>query len=58
MSVSGGISAYNAGAKNVQTYERMDIGTTGDDYANDVVARAQWFNSKGYWRKTAVKPLH
>uniref|UniRef100_A0A8C2J4N3 Lysozyme g n=1 Tax=Cyprinus carpio TaxID=7962 RepID=A0A8C2J4N3_CYPCA len=44
----GGISAYNAGVKNVQTYERMDIGTTGDDYANDVVARAQWFNSKGY----------
>ncbi|KAJ8267266.1 hypothetical protein GJAV_G00140520 [Gymnothorax javanicus] len=39
----GGISAYNAGAKNVQTYERMDVGTTGDDYANDVVARSQWF---------------
>ncbi|KAF4105220.1 lysozyme g-like isoform X2 [Onychostoma macrolepis] len=44
----GGISAYNAGLKNVQTYERMDIGTTGDDYANDVIARAQWFKSKGY----------
>ncbi|XP_077091875.1 lysozyme g-like [Siphateles boraxobius] len=44
----GGISAYNAGVKNVCTYERMDVGTTGDDYANDVVARAQWFNSKGY----------
>ncbi|XP_073676210.1 lysozyme g-like [Garra rufa] len=44
----GGISAYNAGVKNVQTYERMDIGTTGDDYANDVVARAQWFKTKGY----------
>ncbi|XP_016131912.1 lysozyme g-like [Sinocyclocheilus grahami] len=44
----GGISAYNAGVKNVQTYERMDIGTTGDDYANDVVARAQWFKSKGF----------
>ncbi|XP_016411189.1 lysozyme g-like [Sinocyclocheilus rhinocerous] len=44
----GAISAYNAGVKNVQTYERMDIGTTGDDYANDVVARAQWFKSKCY----------
>ncbi|XP_067313996.1 lysozyme g-like [Pseudorasbora parva] len=44
----GGISAYNAGVKNVRTYEHMDVGTTGDDYANDVVARAQWYNSKGY----------
>ncbi|KAI1884975.1 hypothetical protein AGOR_G00215430 [Albula goreensis] len=44
----GGISAYNAGPGNVQTYDRMDIGTTGNDYANDVVARAQWFKMKGY----------
>ncbi|KAG7465027.1 lysozyme g-like 1 [Megalops cyprinoides] len=44
----GGISAYNAGDKNVRTYERMDIGTTGDDYANDVVARAQWFKRNGF----------
>ncbi|XP_072519565.1 lysozyme g-like isoform X2 [Salminus brasiliensis] len=44
----GGISAYNAGVGNVRTYERMDIGTTGDDYANDVVARAQWFKRNGY----------
>ncbi|XP_051505002.1 lysozyme g-like [Myxocyprinus asiaticus] len=44
----GGISAYNAGVGNVQSYERMDVGTTGGDYANDVVARAQWFKSKGY----------
>ncbi|XP_026796409.3 lysozyme g [Pangasianodon hypophthalmus] len=44
----GGISAYNAGPGNVRTYERMDIGTTGDDYANDVVARAQWFKRNGY----------
>ncbi|XP_051513564.1 lysozyme g-like [Myxocyprinus asiaticus] len=44
----GGISAYNAGLGNVRTYERMDVGTTGGDYANDVVARAQWFKSKGY----------
>ncbi|XP_072519089.1 lysozyme g-like [Salminus brasiliensis] len=44
----GGISAYNAGVGNVRTYERMDIGTTGDDYSNDVVARAQWFKHNGY----------
>uniref|UniRef100_A0A673FLR1 Uncharacterized protein n=1 Tax=Sinocyclocheilus rhinocerous TaxID=307959 RepID=A0A673FLR1_9TELE len=44
----GGISAFNAGVMNVQTYERMDVGTTGGDYSNDVVARAQWFKSKGY----------
>ncbi|KAK2838996.1 hypothetical protein Q7C36_013810 [Tachysurus vachellii] len=44
----GGISAYNAGVKNVRTYEAMDIGTTGNDYSNDVVARAQWFKRNGY----------
>ncbi|XP_036424753.1 lysozyme g-like [Colossoma macropomum] len=44
----GGISAYNAGVGNVQTYEGMDIGTTGNDYSNDVVARAQWFKRHGY----------
>ncbi|MCI4379720.1 hypothetical protein PGIGA_G00231440 [Pangasianodon gigas] len=44
----GGISAYNAGPGNVRSYERMDIGTPGDDYANDVVARAQWFKRNGY----------
>lgn len=46
--VSGGISAYNAGVGNVRTYEGMDIGTTGNDYANDVVARAQWFKRNGF----------
>nr|XP_055034977.1 lysozyme g-like [Misgurnus anguillicaudatus] len=46
--LKGGISAYNAGVRNVRSYDRMDIGTTGNDYANDVVARAQWYKSKGY----------
>ncbi|XP_078067904.1 lysozyme g-like 1 isoform X2 [Mustelus asterias] len=46
--LKGGISAYNAGPGNVQTYERMDIGTTGNDYANDTVARAQWLKMHWY----------
>ncbi|EOB05872.1 Lysozyme g, partial [Anas platyrhynchos] len=46
--LKGGISAYNAGDGNVRTYERMDIGTTHDDYANDVVARAQYYKQHGY----------
>ncbi|NWI23807.1 LYG protein, partial [Sula dactylatra] len=46
--LKGGISAYNAGSKNVQTYDRMDIGTTHDDYSNDVVARAQYYKKHGY----------
>ncbi|NXY91404.1 LYG protein, partial [Alcedo cyanopectus] len=46
--LKGGISAYNAGAGNVRSYERMDIGTTHNDYANDVVARAQYFERHGY----------
>lgn len=47
--ISGGISAYNAGANNIQSYDRMDIGTTHNDYANDVVARAKFYKRNGYW---------
>ncbi|XP_074717059.1 lysozyme g-like [Strix uralensis] len=46
--LKGGISAYNAGTKNVRSYDRMDIGTTHDDYSNDVVARAQYYLKHGY----------
>uniref|UniRef100_A0A8C0G3Q3 Lysozyme g n=1 Tax=Chelonoidis abingdonii TaxID=106734 RepID=A0A8C0G3Q3_CHEAB len=46
--LKGGISAYNAGPRNVQTYNEMDIGTTGNDYANDVVARARFYKRNGY----------
>ncbi|XP_074839376.1 lysozyme g-like [Carettochelys insculpta] len=46
--LKGGISAYNAGTKNVQSYDRMDIGTTNNDYANDVVARAKYYKRNGY----------
>lgn len=41
--LKGAAVAYNAGVKTVQTIERMDIGTTGDDYGSDVMARAQYY---------------
>ncbi|MFL5344075.1 MAG: peptidoglycan-binding protein [Hyalangium sp.] len=37
----GAVAAYNSGAGNVQTIKNMDVGTTGNDYSNDVWARAQ-----------------
>jgi peptidoglycan hydrolase-like protein with peptidoglycan-binding domain len=37
----GAVAAYNAGVQNVQTMAGMDLGTTGNDYSNDVWARAQ-----------------
>ncbi|MCS6885115.1 MAG: peptidoglycan-binding protein [Acidobacteriota bacterium] len=40
----GAVAAYNSGVGNVQTIERMDIGTTGNDYSNDVWARAQFYS--------------
>ncbi|XP_009322116.1 PREDICTED: lysozyme g-like [Pygoscelis adeliae] len=46
--LKGGISAYNAGPNNVRSYDRMDIGTTHNDYSNDVVARAQYYKRHGY----------
>ncbi|XP_066273248.1 lysozyme G-like isoform X1 [Branchiostoma lanceolatum] len=46
--LKGGISAYNAGVGNVRSYDRMDVGTTGDDYANDVIARAKYLKTKGF----------
>jgi len=36
----GAIVAYNSGVDNVGTISGMDKGTTGDDYSNDVWARA------------------
>ena len=44
----GGISGYNAGCGNVQSYDGMDIGTTGNDYSNDCVARGQYFRDNGF----------
>ena len=48
MILKGGICAYNSGVSNVQTYVNMDVGTTGNDYANDVTARAQYYRRNGY----------
>ncbi|XP_061767419.1 lysozyme g-like [Nerophis ophidion] len=45
--LKGGIAAYNCGTGNVQTLAGMDIGTTGNDYSSDVVARSQWYNTDG-----------
>nr|AAX09979.1 g-type lysozyme [Argopecten irradians] len=45
----GGIAAYNSGVGNVQTWSGLDIGTTGNDYSNDVVARAQYLISHYGW---------
>ena len=41
--LKGAAVAYNAGVGNVQTVARMDLGTTGDDYGSDVIARAQYY---------------
>nr|XP_020516296.1 lysozyme g-like isoform X1 [Labrus bergylta] len=43
----GGIAAYNMGDGNVHSYENVDDHTTGRDYSNDVVARAQWYRNHG-----------
>ncbi|XP_045579258.1 lysozyme g isoform X1 [Salmo salar] len=46
--LKGGIAAYNKGQDCVESYEKVDAHTTGMDYSNDVVARAQWFYRHGY----------
>ena len=39
----GAVAAYNSGLRNVQTWERMDVGTTQNDYSADVWERARAF---------------
>ncbi|XP_009964189.1 lysozyme g-like protein 2 [Tyto alba] len=46
--LKGGIAAYNFGTSNVRSYDRMDIGTTHNDYSSDVVARAKYYKKQGY----------
>ncbi|XP_056265546.1 lysozyme g-like, partial [Pseudoliparis swirei] len=47
--LKGGIAAYNMRDGNVHSIEHVDENTTGRDYSNDVVARAQWYHKRrGY----------
>lgn len=41
--LKGACVAYNSGVSNVRTIEGMNLGTTGGDYGDDVIARAQKF---------------
>ena len=41
--LKGAVTAYNAGTGNIRTIEKMDEGSTGDDYGADVIARAQFY---------------
>lgn len=41
--LKGAIAAYNTGDGRVHSYGKVDENTTGKDYSNDVVARAQWY---------------
>ncbi|XP_036967425.1 lysozyme g-like [Acanthopagrus latus] len=45
--LKGGIAAYHAGPLAIHSYEEVDAKTYGGDFSNDVVARAQWYKSKG-----------
>nr|ANS12746.1 g-type lysozyme [Trachinotus ovatus] len=45
--LKGGIAAYNAGDGNIGPGKDVDSKTTNGDYANDIVARAQWYKSNG-----------
>ena len=47
LQIKGGIAAYNFGVSNVQTKENIDVGTTGDDYSSDVLARAKYLRDNG-----------
>ncbi|XP_059160495.1 glycine, glutamate and proline-rich protein-like isoform X1 [Physella acuta] len=46
--LQGGVAAYNFGVSNVHTWTGIDVGTTGGDYSNDVMARAQWLKRNGW----------
>lgn len=41
--LQGAVAAYNFGVRNVQSLDKLDIGTTHDDYSNDVWARARFY---------------
>ncbi|XP_075706444.1 lysozyme g-like [Rhinoderma darwinii] len=48
MLLKGAIAAYNTGPDRVKNLNDVDAYTTGKDYANDVVARAQFYRTRGY----------
>ncbi|CAL8273442.1 unnamed protein product [Gadus morhua 'NCC'] len=41
--LKGALAAYNKGDNVVHSYNNVDENTTGKDYSNDVVGRAQWY---------------
>jgi soluble lytic murein transglycosylase-like protein len=49
----GAAAAYNFGLKHVKTRAGIDVGTTGNDYGADVMARARYFQQhprlRAYW---------
>jgi len=47
--VQGGVAAYNSGVGNIQTQAGIDVGTTHNDYSNDVIARAQALHNDGFF---------
>lgn len=47
--LQGAIVAYNAGLGNVLSISNIDIGTTGNDYSSDVLARAIFFAKTVEW---------
>lgn len=44
--LKGTCVAYNSGVDNVRSISGMNIGTTHNDYGDDVIARAQYFEDK------------
>lgn len=38
---SGAVAVYDFGINKAQSWSKLDIGSTGNDYSNDVIARAQ-----------------
>jgi len=46
--LQGGIAAYNFGVKNVQTVSGIDKGTTGGNYSQDILKRADFYRANGY----------
>ena len=56
--LEGALCAYNFGVKNVQTLAGMNLGTTGNDYGSDTLARAKWFLGRDVeQQKPLAKPV-